>query len=505
MNVKELAEGLHPLERKTFPKIPSKSSVMFSELAKQIPELQEVEIMRAIQWLENKGVVKTVKEEKKVAELTELGNKYLKTKLPERRFYNALLDKKEHSFEELKKEAHLDDSEFQAVLGIIRQKHIPVSISKERKIKLAVALPEFEKPSVEENFLLEAAGNPEKIDLNDELFKTLIRRGIAKVKDEKSVKISITSLGLELKKVALSEDVIDKLTTKIIKEGSWKGKNFRRFDVKINVPATYASKKQTYRRFLDDVRQKLIGLGFEEFAGPVVESEFWNMDALFMPQFHSARDIHDAYYIKEPKYAKLDEKIVERVKKAHETGFGTGSKGWKYDFDVKRTHQLVLRSQGTACSSRMLASKDLKIPGKYFGIARCFRYDVIDAKHLPGFIQTEGIIVDYNLNLKHLFGVLKMFAKEVAGADKIKITPGYFPFTEPSCELSAKHPELGWIELGGAGIFRPELVKPLVGKDVSVIAWGLGVDRLGMFKLGIKDIRHLFSHDLQYLRESRVI
>ncbi|MBN2421406.1 phenylalanine--tRNA ligase subunit alpha, partial [Candidatus Woesearchaeota archaeon] len=92
---------------------------------------------------------------------------------------------------------------------------------------------------------------------------------------------------------------------------------------------------------------------------------------------------------------------------------------------------------------------------------------------------------------------------EFAGATEIKIKPGYFPFTEPSCELMAKHPQLGWIELGGAGIFRPELVKMLTGKDVSVLAWGLGIDRIGMFKLGIEDIRQLFSHDLDVLRNMR--
>ena len=94
-----------------------------------------------------------------------------------------------------------------------------------------------------------------------------------------------------------------------------------------------------------------------------------------------------------------------------------------------------------------------------------------------------------------------MFAKEFAETDEIKLVPGYFPFTEPSVELFAKHPTLGWIELGGAGIFRPELTRPL-GVRVPVLAWGLGIDRIAMFKLGIKDIRELFSHDLNVIRKS---
>ncbi|MBI4440520.1 phenylalanine--tRNA ligase subunit alpha, partial [Candidatus Woesearchaeota archaeon] len=217
-----------------------------------------------------------------------------------------------------------------------------------------------------------------------------------------------------------------------------------------------------------------------------------------------ARDIHDAYYIKEPKYGKLDEKLVQGVKRAHENGFGTGSRGWHYDFDEKRTHRHLLRTQTTACSARMLASKELQIPGKYFAIARCFRYDVIDATHLADFNQTEGFVIEEGLNFRHLIGLLKMFAEEFCQTDRIKITPAYFPFTEPSAELHAKHPELGWIELGGSGIFRPEMLKPL-GIDKPVIAWGIGIDRLAMFNLGLNDIRDLFSHDLKFLRNAKVV
>ena len=122
---------------------------------------------------------------------------------------------------------------------------------------------------------------------------------------------------------------------------------------------------------------------------------------------------------------------------------------------------------------------------------------------MPDFNQIEGIVVEEGLNLRHLFGLLQMFAKEFAETDEIKLVPAYFPFTEPSVELWAKHPELGWLELGGAGIFRPELTKPL-GIRVPVIAWGIGVDRLAMFKLGIKDIRELFSHNLDSLRKAKV-
>ena len=110
---------------------------------------------------------------------------------------------------------------------------------------------------------------------------------------------------------------------------------------------------------------------------------------------------------------------------------------------------------------------------------------------------TEGIC-------STLLGLLKLFAEEIAQAKEIRYTPGYFPFTEPSVEVHIRHPRLGWMEMGGSGVFRPELTKPL-GIDVPVIAWGLGVDRMAMVAMGIDNIRDLFSHDLDFLRNTKVM
>jgi len=160
-------------------------------------------------------------------------------------------------------------------------------------------------------------------------------------------------------------------------------------------------------------------------------------------------------------------------------------------------------AHGTAHSARQLV-QGIEVPGKYFAIARCYRPDVIDASHLIEFNQLEGFIVGENLNFRSLLGMLKQFATEIAGAEAVKFYPDYYPFTEPSVQLSAKHPKLGWVEFAGAGIFRPEMMHAL-GIEEPAIAWGMGIDRLAMFKLGIKDIRYLFSDDLDWLRESRMV
>jgi phenylalanyl-tRNA synthetase alpha chain len=256
---------------------------------------------------------------------------------------------------------------------------------------------------------------------------------------------------------------------------------------------------------LYSVKQELVALGFEEADGPMVEESFWNCDALFMPQNHPARGIHDLYFLKPEEGEILDKKLLARVKATHENGWKTGSDGWKIAFDEKESRKLILRSQGTAVSARILANQP-KIPGKYFTIARVFRPDVIDARHLPEFNQMEGIIIDKNINFSELLGMLKLFAEKVAGITEIKFLPAYFPFTEPSVELIGFHPALkSWIELGGAGIFRPEVVMPFeLGEGTRVLAWGLGIDRLFMMKQKITDIRDIFSQDINFLRISKI-
>jgi phenylalanyl-tRNA synthetase alpha chain len=227
------------------------------------------------------------------------------------------------------------------------------------------------------------------------------------------------------------------------------------------------------------------------------------MDAMYMPQFHPARDTHDVYFVKEPTHSSaIPEPFLRQVKQAHETGWKTGSTGWGYRFDPLRARRLVLRSQGTAVSARTLAGKP-KVPGKYFSIARCFRYDQVDATHAPDFYQIEGIVLGKDINFRTLLGLLNLFAREIAQAQESKFLPAYFPFTEPSVELHVRHPRLGWMELGGAGLFRPEVTRPL-GVDIPVIAWGLGLDRMAMVALEIHDIRDLFSADLEMIRSKRV-
>ncbi|MBO3757937.1 MAG: phenylalanine--tRNA ligase subunit alpha, partial [Candidatus Brockarchaeota archaeon] len=118
--------------------------------------------------------------------------------------------------------------------------------------------------------------------------------------------------------------------------------------------------------------------------------------------------------------------------------------------------------------------------------------------HHIQFKQIEGIMGEYGVTFRHLLGILDEFYKKV-GFTEIRFVPSYFPFTEPSVEIIAKHEKLGWIEMGGAGMFRPEVLKA-VSVNFPVAAWGLGFDRLAMVALGIDDIRKLRTINLSELR-----
>jgi phenylalanyl-tRNA synthetase alpha chain len=345
-------------------------------------------------------------------------------------------------------------------------------------------------------------------DLSPELQKAteqLKKRKLLTIEPKTTRTLQITGEG----KKAVSEgkiapQEITQLTPELIITGKWHTAKLQKYNIEAPVAKTWPGKKHPYLQFLDEVRAKLVQLGFQEMTGTAVETSFFNFDALFVPQDHPAREASDIYYIKDPQSGCIrDDATVQQVKESHENGWKTGSTGWGYKYSLQAAQRLLLRGHGTCLSARTLEAGKLEVPSKHFSIARVYRPEITDKTHLSEFNQVEGIIIDKNLNLKDLLGVLGKFAMEIAGADKIRFKPDYFPFTEPSVELSAYKEGYGWVEFGGSGIFRPEVTLSLGVKE-PVIAWGLGVDRLFMMRSGIEDIRMIFSQDLGWLRKKQV-
>ncbi|MEM0481121.1 MAG: phenylalanine--tRNA ligase subunit alpha, partial [Candidatus Aenigmatarchaeota archaeon] len=351
----------------------------------------------------------------------------------------------------------------------------------------------FENEFEEEKLLKKLRFEISEEELNEEekkLIEILIKRKIVEEKIEKIRKVIISKLALQEEFEV--EEEITQITSEILIKGEWKYKKIKEYEL-VDAGRIYVAKKHPYIRIIEEVREFLISLGFREFKGKIIESNFWNCDVLFMPSYHPAREIHDIYYLKTNKIAKLPKEIFEEVKNEH-------LKYWKA-FDEKLSKKLILRSHNTAISSRVLyliSKGKVKLPLKMFAIDKVFRPDTIDARHFIEFDQLEGIIVGEDLSFVNLLGYLKELVK-IFGAKDVKFKPAYFPFTEPSVEVYAKIKDK-YVEVGGAGIFREEVTKPF-GIYLPVLAWGLGIGRLAMMKLKIDDIRELMSQNIQFLRE----
>lgn len=462
-------------------------------------EFNQVAINRAVLGLESKGILKVEDSSRKLLSPTKSG-KALIDSIPERIVAGAILGtgRKDAFIDEL----DLDKATAGIALGWLRKRGW-ANVSKEGgRVKISITekgSSDLSKPSWISNALSEMSTREYLAsELSDEQLQTLKNRKAIEIKEEKERRLSLNLDGEALSKLDLDiREEVTQLTADVLRNGKWHDVDFKRFDVSVPVKRVYSGKKQPYLAFLDELKTEFVALGFQEMRGPMIETEFWNFDALFQPQNHPARDWTDTYRLIRPKKGYLpDEKTVNSVKTSHESN-------WNYSWDPEKAKNLMPRAHGTCLSARQLY-KGVQSPGKYFSVARCFRPDVLDKTHLIEFNQIEGIICDESLTFRSLLGILKQFALEIAEADKVRFYPDYYPFTEPSVQMSAKHPELGWVEFGGAGIFRKELTVPL-GVDVPVIAWGLGVDRLAMFKLGIDDIRFLFSEDISWLRDEVMI
>ncbi len=519
-----LIDSLHPLEIKVLLSMgPSPNGAASQEELAQDASLEPSQLSMAVEWLLAKGLL-SVKAETvaQVVSLTKVGEMFLETCSPIERVLSAARDAgqtgRRLTIQDIQAKEGLEPGDVSGAIGTLKKEGALLIVQ-------GGCLEATGRPSQTADtlrtLLQELRAGPRELRTFPESSRSVVqhhavKRGNARepfrIDERVTRSFALTDEGRaavdQISQQGTGEEV-SQLTPDLLKEGAWRTKRFRKYTISLRAPRIAAGKRHPYREFLDHVQRMLISMGFKEMRGELVESEFWNMDALFMPQFHPARDIHDVYFVRQPTHAKEIEPVyLERVKQAHENGGATRSTGWGYQFDEERAKRLVLRSQGTAVSAHQLARMGDPsgtrgdTVGKYFSMARCFRYDQVDATHATDFFQVEGIVLGEDINFRSLLGLLNLFAREVAQAKEVKFVPAYFPFTEPSVELHVRHPQLGWMELGGAGLFRPEVTIPL-GVHVPVIAWGLGLDRMAMVALGIHDIRDLFSADLEFIRTMR--
>lgn len=327
--------------------------------------------------------------------------------------------------------------------------------------------------------------------------KELIKRGILREEETVRYAIAITPEGLALagKGLDLREETGTLTRDQIISNG-WKSLNLRKYDVTKLPKKAYPGKVHPYQRIIGEMREILLEMGFEELYGGIVQQSFWNFDALFQPQDHPAREMQDTFYLNEtlplpPGY--------EKVKAMHISGGETSSTGWGGSWKEEKAEQCVLRTHTTSVSIQHLA-KNPNPPVKAFCVGRVYRRETIDTTHLAEFEQLEGIVMDEDVSFANLLGILREFYNRM-GFESVRFKPSFYPYTEPSLDAEVYVDGIGWIEMGGAGVFREEVTAP-IGIQYPVLAWGLGVSRIAMLRLGLKDLRLLHKSDVAFLRET---
>ena len=233
-------------------------------------------------------------------------------------------------------------------------------------------------------------------------------------------------------------------------------------------------KKHPLTIVLDELKEIVVGMGFEIATGPEVELDYYNFEALNIPKDHPSRDTQDTFYISD---------------------------------------NVLLRTQTSPMQIRTMEKKKPTI--RIIAPGRVYRSDAVDATHSPLFHQVEGLVVDKGITMADLKGTLEVFVKRLYGdSTVVRFRPHHFPFTEPSAELDVQcfhcHGEgcslckgEGWIEILGCGMVHPQVLLNcgIDPEEYSGFAFGLGLERMVMMRYGIDDLRLFYDNDVRFLKQ----
>ena len=505
MGIEEILEGLSYNEKRLLLALNGRGGTASpAELIADGAFSLEVEVMGAASWLESKGLAKLSESSERFYVLADPS---VVDGLPERVAVN-LISEAGGSMDMDALAQVMSGGMDKVAVGWLKRKGL-ADIVKDGDRKNLVLTDKGravlgERMPDEELIQRMSSGPVPEAEADPKVVKDLKgRQGMIAEKVVTARSVSLTDLGKEAASsgIELKPQITD-ITDRIIQSGEWRDAEFRKYDIQTFAPSVYAAKKHMLSRLEAQVSRIFTEMGFTEMSSEYVQPSFWNMDVLYTPQDHPARDLQDTFYLEHPASIHIDdEKMVETIRNIHENGGDTGSTGWGGHWSREKAEAAILRTHSTVSSIKFIAEHP-DAPQKAFSISRIFRKESIDSTHLPEFTQIEGIIIDENANFDMLISLIREFYSRM-GFDQIRIRPAYFPYTEPSLELEVFF-NGKWMELGGAGIFRPEVVAPF-GVKYPVLAWGFGFERLAMLKWDIKDIRDLYISDMDTLKTNAVL
>lgn len=502
-DIKKTINELHIYEKKLLKELEANVNATPEEIAEKTG-MDIKSVMSAAGSLASKDIIEVEKDVEEEISLSDVGLEFAKNKLPERRILDVLAEKKEIHMKDLASVSGLNKKESNIAIGWLRRKNW-AQIDK-GVVKVTDGGVAFKDKLGDDEELLNVLTETKNIikekltgDLIDGFKKLNDRKNILNIKKNTSHSFKVLGKGQEILKQGFTiQEQATQLTHQQLKDGEWRNLQYRPYDINAEAPVVFAGKKHPLRVIIDEIREIFLNMGFSEDKGEYVESAFWNFDSLFQPQDHAAREMQDTFYLKNPLTCDLpDMDLVKLTAETHENGADTGSLGWQYDWSEDIARQSVLRTHTTGISTKHLFEHEPPI--KMFSVGRVFRRETFDYKHLPEFHQVEGLVCDEGISFQNLLGTLKEFYKKLGF--EVRFRPAYFPYTYLSTETEIYLEEKeSWIELGGAGMFRPEVLKPL-GINQPALAFGLGIERLAMIRYDVEDIRMLYKSDIKWLRE----
>lgn len=506
--IDKIINELHLYEKKLLDGLAKNSDSTPEEVA-ELEKMPLKAVTSAAGMLESKNIITVNKTSKDNISLSDEGEEYALNGLPEHRILKALQDfseegKQEVTIDDIIQKADVTKAQMNFSIGILmrhrwaKMNNGKLSLTEEGREADVSQLPQVKflkflhdkKQITDENIPEEYNKVRKEFNKRKELFD---------IKTTQDFHFIINDIGKKILDEGFSiQNEATQLTHEHLKTGSWKDLHYRGYDINASAPKNYPGKIHPLQQTIEEIRDIFIDMGFDEAKGTILESAFWNFDMLFQPQDHAAREMQDTFYVSNPSEAILpNRQLVDKTRAEHEHGGNTGSEGWNYKWNEEIAKQIVLRTHTTGLSVRYLSEH--QPPLKMFSVGRVFRRETINYKHLPEFHQVEGIVAGDDMSFKNLLGILKEFYRKLGF--KVRFRPAYFPYTYLSIESEIYVPEKkSWMELGGSGMFRPEVLEPL-GINTQVAAFGLGIERLAMMRYGIEDIRMLYQSDIGWLRK----
>lgn len=300
---------------------------------------------------------------------------------------------------------------------------------------------------------------------------TQLLRGLKDLNTEERLAVGKAANGLkenlEKRIAALNEEIsMREMEIQLLKE---------KIDVTLPGLPQHRGGKHPLSLISEEIQEIFSGMGFSIAEGPEIELDYYNFEALNVSRDHPARDMQDTFYINE---------------------------------------DILLRTHTSPVQVRTMEKMAPRIPVKIIVPGKVYRKDD-DATHSPMFTQVEGLLVDKSITFGNLKGTLLLFAQKIFGKDvRVRYRPSYFPFTEPSAEMDISCvmckgegcrvcSHTGWLEILGAGMVNPQVLKygGYDPEEVSGFAFGMGVERIAMLKYGINDLRLFFDNDQRFLQQ----